>query len=344
MTGFAYEDIEPPESGAARLLAPGVKWVRLALPFPPDHINVWLIDEGESWAIVDTGLARDETKAEWERVFETQLDGKPVGRLICTHFHPDHMGLAAWICARWNVELWTTLGEYMTARYAITPATPDDIENRIGFYRANGIDPDSVGQFATPENLYRRGVPDLPAHYRRIQGGRALRLGEQAWTPIIGRGHCPEHACLWARDLNVAIVGDIVLPRITPNIGVWPVDPMADPLRDYLASLDGFADVPETALILPAHGQPYRGATARIAAIRAHHEERLAVLRAAFAANQEGLRAVDCFKLLFKREITPRNVGLAVGEALAHLHLLESRGEAKRARDADGAWRFTAPV
>jgi glyoxylase-like metal-dependent hydrolase (beta-lactamase superfamily II) len=337
-----YEEIDPPGMGEARVLAPGVKWVRLALPFPPEHINVWLLDDGPSWAIVDTGLARDDAKQAWERVFETELDGRAVGRVICTHFHPDHMGLASWLCRRWGVELWTTLGEYYTARAVHAQGSPEDIANKVAFYRSNGVGADGVGQFATPENLYRRGVPDLPAHYRRISGGAALRVGSVDWTPIIGRGHCPEHACLWAHELGVLIGGDIVLPRITPNIGVWPAEPFADPLRDYLASLDGFAPVPEDTLILPAHGQPYRGVNARIADIRAHHESRLAILIDAARETPDGLRAVDCFKLLFRREIGPGNIGLATGEALAHLHLLESRGTLARARDADGVWRFCA--
>jgi glyoxylase-like metal-dependent hydrolase (beta-lactamase superfamily II) len=337
-----YEDIEPPASGEALVVAPGVKWVRLALPFPPEHINVWLVDDRDGWAIVDTGLARDDAKLAWEAVFATQLEGRPITRVICTHFHPDHMGLASWLCRRWNVELWTTLGEYYTARAVHAQGSPEDVASKVAFYRSNGVGTDGIGQFATPENLYRRGVPDLPAQYRRISGGVPVRVGDVAWTPIIGRGHCPEHACLWARDLGVLIGGDIVLPRITPNIGVWPAEPFADPLRDYLASLDGFAAVPEDTLILPAHGQPYRGVNARIADIRAHHESRLSILIDAAKATPAGLRAVDCFKLLFRREIGPGNIGLATGEALAHLHLLESRGGFARTRDSDGVWRFVA--
>lgn len=337
-----YEDVEAPATGEARSLAPGVKWVRLALPFPPEHINVWLLADGDGWAIVDTGLAREDAKLAWEAVFATQIEGKRVTRVICTHFHPDHMGLASWLCRRWDVELWTTLGEYYTARAVHAQGAPEDVANKVAFYRSNGVGTDGIGQFATPENLYRRGVPDLPAHYRRISGGVPLRVGAVDWLPIIGRGHCPEHACLWARELGVLIGGDIVLPRITPNIGVWPAEPYADPLRDYLSSLDGFAAVPEDTLILPAHGQPYRGVNSRIADIRKHHEERLTILVEAARGSPEGLRAVDCFKLLFRREIGAGNIGLATGEALAHLHLLESRGTFSRHRDSEGAWRFRA--
>ncbi len=333
----AYTHETPPQPGGTLEIQPGLRWVRMPLPFPPDHINLWLLDDGEAGrAIIDTGLARDDTKAHWL----SAIGEDTVSRVICTHFHPDHMGLAAWLCERFGVELWTTLGEYYTARAIHAQGAPADIAHKVAFYTANGIGPDAIGAFASPDNIYRRGVPALPAHYRRIHARMALRVGDEEWQPIIGRGHCPEHACLWSPTRGVLIGGDILLPRITPNIGVWPAEPMADPLRDYLACLDGFAHLPDDTLILPAHGFPYRGVHGRIAAIRAHHEERLDVLRAAMAERPEGLSAVDCFKLLFRREIGPHNVGLATGEALAHLHLIESRGQARRVRDGAGVWKF----
>jgi len=339
MTALEYADLAAPAPGTAFAIGPGLEWVRMPLPFPPDHINLWLVDEGEAgFAIVDTGLAREDSKAHWLAA----LGGRKVSRVVCTHFHPDHMGLAAWLCERFGVELWTTLGEYYTARAIHAQGAPADVANKVAFYRANGIGPDGIGQFANPENIYRRGVPDLPAHYRRIHARAPLRLGSDDWQPIIGRGHCPEHACLWSPSRGTLIGGDILLPRITPNIGVWPAEPMADPLADYLACLDGFAHLPAEALVLPAHGQPYRGVHARIAEIRAHHEERLDKLHAALAAAPQGLAGAECFAILFRREIGPHNMGLAMGEALAHLHLLESRGRARRIRDAQDVWRFVA--
>jgi glyoxylase-like metal-dependent hydrolase (beta-lactamase superfamily II) len=336
---LVYASIEPPAPGAALEIQPGLFWVRMPLPFPPDHINLWLLADGDAgFAIVDTGLHRDDTKALWLAA----IGARKISRVICTHFHPDHMGLAGWLCAQYGVELWTTLGEYYTARAVHAQGNAADIAHKVAFYAANGVAADAMGQFASPQNIYRRGVPDLPPFYRRIQGGQALGVGADMWLPMIGRGHCPEHACLSSAARNVLIGGDILLPRITPNIGVWPAEPMADPLREYLGCLDGFAGLPGDVLVLPAHGQPYTGVHARIADIRAHHEERLEKLLEAFAAAPRGLSAVDCFPLLFRREIGPHNVGLAVGEALAHLHLLESRGAARRTRDANGVWRFSA--
>lgn len=325
-----------PEIATPIEVAPGVFWVRLALPFPPEHINVWLIEDGAGYAIVDCGLARDDTKASWEKVFATI--GKPITRVICTHFHPDHLGLAHWLIERWRAELWITGGEWHAARAVHALGSPADIAQRVAFYRGNGVGEDAIGPFAQPENLYRRGVPEVPAGFRRITGGVPVRVGSHEWLPIIGRGHAPEHACLWNRALGVLICGDILLPRITPNVSVWPSEPFADPLRDYLASLDGFAHLPDDALVLPAHGLPYRGLHDRLAALKHHHDHGLDALAAFLSPN--GTAATDCFSQLFKATIGPHNIGLAVGEALAHLHLLESRGRARRGR-IDNVWRFT---
>ncbi len=336
-----YPHETPPAPGTTLELAPGVHWLRMPLPFPPDHINLWLLADGPKdrptgWTIVDAGLAREDAKSHWERIFATVLNGLPVTRIIVTHFHPDHMGHAQWLCERWNAELWMTAGEWYMARSVHANGSPADIAARVAFYRGNGVSPEGIGPFAEPNNIYRRGVPEIPPVFRRIAGGQEIDIGGRTWFPIIGRGHAPEHACLWCTELGVLIGGDILLPRISPNISVWPNEPMANPLRDYLESLDGFSQVPADTLILPAHGLPYRGIHTRIADLKTHHAERLDALAAALDPPRA---ATGCFSLLFKREIVPGTMGLAVGEALAHLHFLEWEGRARRERIND-TWMF----
>ena len=343
MTGTAleYPFAEPPPAHEPREVAPGLFWVRMPLPFPPEHINLWMIEDGAGWTIVDTGLARDDSRAVWESAFARLTINRPVTRVICTHFHPDHMGLASWLTERWGVELWMTSAEWYMARAIHALGSPADIAQKVAFYRDNGVAADGLGAFGQPENLYRRGVPEVPASFRRIGGGDPLRIGAHDWIPVIGRGHCPEHACLWGPTLNVLIAGDILLPRISPNVSVWPAEPRANPLAAYLGSLGNFANITDDALTLPAHGLPYRGVHNRIAQLRAHHRDGLDALAGALTV--EGLRATDIFGLLFKRAVGPHNIGLAIGEALAHLHFLETLGRARRVRDAAGVWRFARP-
>jgi glyoxylase-like metal-dependent hydrolase (beta-lactamase superfamily II) len=337
---LTYPFDTPPAPGTTHEVAPGVHWLRMELPFPPDHINLWLLADGPNWTIVDAGYTRDEAKANWERIFATTLAGRPVTRVIVTHFHPDHIGLAAWLCERWGAELWMTAAEWYMARSVHANGSPADIATRVAFYRGNGVADDAMGPFTQPNNLYRRGVPEVPPAFRRITGGVPIEIGGHAWLPVIGRGHAPEHACLWCPDTGVLIGGDILLPRISPNVSVWPNEPFANPLRDYLDCLGNFSPVSADTLILPAHGLPYRGVHARIADLRAHHASRLDALVAAMTPPRA---ATECFGLLFKREIGPHNMGLAIGEALAHLHYLEWEGRVERRRDAAGVWRF-APV
>jgi glyoxylase-like metal-dependent hydrolase (beta-lactamase superfamily II) len=332
-----------PEPGSLREVAPGVHWLCMKLPFALTHINLWLLADGTKdkqtgWTIVDTGIANDDIKQNWERIFSERLDGLPVTRLICTHFHGDHMGLAGWLTERWNIELWMTAGEYYMARANYAIESEENVAARVAFYKSHGVSREALGVMGEPNRAFQRLITPVPRAFRKISGGEPVEIAGRAWFPIIGRGHAPEHACLWCPDLNVVIGGDILLPRISPNVSVRADEPFSNPLREYLDSLGGFTHVPADALILPAHGLPYRGLHARIADLHAHHASRLEALREFLEPPRA---AVDCFPILFRREIEPGlSTAFATGEAIAHLHYLEKQGLARRERGADGLWRF----
>ncbi len=334
-----YPHADGPATGTTREIAPGVRWVRMPVPFPPEHINLWMIEDGDGWAIVDCGLGLEETRTAWEQIFAQEIDERRVTRIFVTHFHPDHLGLGRWLAERWSVEVWMSSGEWITARGVHAPSSAADLDAKIDLYRRNGVKPGELDAFRIPPNeFYRKMVPAIPPRFVRLHGGQHLRIGAHDWTIIIGRGHAPEHACLWCPELEVLICGDILLPRISPNVSVWPSEPLGDPLADFLGSLDGFAAVPPTTFVLPAHGQPYRGIHARIAALRHHHDGQLTKIIQALRG--EPRTAVGCFPLLFRREIGANNMGLALGESLAHLHRLEALGSVRRELDEAGVYRF----
>jgi glyoxylase-like metal-dependent hydrolase (beta-lactamase superfamily II) len=337
---FPHGDV--PEPGTIKNVAPSVFWLRMPLPFQLNHINLWLIEEADGWTIVDTGINMAETRALWEKIFDSQLGGKPVKRVVVTHMHPDHVGLAGWLCERWNVPLHMSLGDYMSAQ-AIRNGIVDAAETRGTHLLNNGVPADKVETFAQHRGGYAKGVGPLPASFDRLIHGHALLINGHRWLVIVGRGHAPEHASLWCPDLNVMIAGDQVLPKISTNVGVWPNEPRADALSWFLDSFTRFRALPADALVLPAHGFPFTGLHTRLDQLTAHHDARLAEITAATAARGEaGATAWDMVPVLFPRHLDNNQVVFAFAETLAHMHCLETRGQVVRRTGTDGVHRFVA--
>ena len=335
VAALSFPHEAPPASGEVTEVAEGVLWLRMTLPFVLNHINLWLLEDGPGWTIVDTGIANEDTKAVWERIFAETLGGKPVTRVLVTHFHPDHMGLAGWLCRRWQAPLWTTEGEWLWARSLSLDA--DDasfVEEQRPFYRRTGIDAQAIATFAGRGNPYRGRVTPIPRSFERLQDGSELRIGGRLWRVVVGRGHAPEHACLYCPELRLFISGDQVLPKISPNVGVWPTEPEGNPLALFLSSLEKVRGaVLDDVLVLPSHNLPFRGLHARIEQLAQHHDERLAECEAACAAPKT---VAEIVPVLFRRTLDAHQLGFALGEALAHLHYLVQTGRLARTRREDG--------
>jgi glyoxylase-like metal-dependent hydrolase (beta-lactamase superfamily II) len=330
----------PPAPGETVVIAPGVYWLRMRLPFALNHINLWLLDDGPGWTIVDCGYALDETRAAWERIFAERLDARPVRRIVVTHYHPDHIGLAGWLGERWDAPLWTTEKEWLHAQlHAREPGEATEAFRR-DFARRAGLDEAASTIFAERQGGYRRGVPSVPPTYRRIGDGTVIEIGGRAWRVIIGEGHAPEHACLYCAETRVLIAGDQILPRISPNISVQTQEPDGDPLARYLASLQKLrAALPPDILVLPSHNLPFYGVRERIDELAAHHAARCDDVIAACA---RPTNAAELLPVLFRRQLDRHQMGFALGEALAHLHYLEGQGALTRQTDTDGVNRFFA--
>ena len=337
-----------PAAGGTIEIARGVHWLRMPLPFQLDHINLWLLEDGDGYAIVDTGLQLDETKEHWLAIFRRfgiahgGKAGKPVTRLIVTHFHPDHIGLAGWLNGLLDTELWITRTEWLMARMLYLDSDAVNHQSMAKFYALHGLTPDLADRMFSGGNTYRRRVAEAPFHHRRLCAGDMLDIGGRRWEIIVGTGHAPEHACLWCAGDGILISGDQILPKITPNISVWASEPDASPLEDYLGSFANFAGLPDDALVLPSHNLPFRGVQTRIGQIVDHHRVRLERLSGGFADGSGGARlsAADAVPLLFRRELDVHQMGFAMGECLAHLAYLESEGTLTGRLDPDGIHRF----
>ncbi len=325
-------------------VAPGVRWIRMPLPFALDHINLWLlrdkIDGVEGWTIVDCGISREEVKVLWEEIFTTQLEGLPVLRVIVTHMHPDHVGLASWLCTRWNVPLWMSMTDFMTAKlWSLGKGSGATGGNSAAEHlgRHGMTDPESLEQIRARASYYPNLVPEVPNAYNRMLHGDAVDINGHAWQAIVGYGHAPEHISLFCPDKNVLISGDMVLPRISTNVSVFDYEPLANPLPLYLNSLHNYQHLPQDTLVLPSHGKPFKGLHERIAQQQQHHAERLAEVLEACSTPQS---TTDMLPVLFKRKLDLHQMTFAMGEATAHLHALYFKDQLTRELCADGIIRF----
>jgi glyoxylase-like metal-dependent hydrolase (beta-lactamase superfamily II) len=312
-------------------------WLRMPLPFQLDHINLWLLEDGSGWTVVDTGVGLDEVRALWEGVFGTRFAGRPVTRVVVTHFHPDHLGNAGWLTSRWQQSaLWCTEREWRVA-HAVRQESESGFETRLALLRCHGVGEGALSQLKRRGDYYPRLVPTLPDDFRCLRDGDELVIGGQSWQVLTVRGHSPEHACLLSAEAGVLISGDQVLPKITTNVSVGPEQPSGNPLRLYLDSLDRFQSLSPDTLVLPSHGLPFHGLHERLAQLRHHHAMRLTD---ALNALVEPRSAADLLPTLFHRELDAHQLWFALGEALAHLHFLESEGRVARVIGADDIHRF----
>ena len=326
-----------PAEATATEVAPGVLWLRLPLPMVLDHVNVYALDEGDSWTVIDTGIRSRRAIALWEDILAGPLAGRPVTRVIATHHHPDHVGMAGWLMERFGAELWASRTSWLMARMLILDEEDRPTPQALAFWRAGGMDPETLETRAQqrPFNFADTCAP-LPVGYRRLQEGEVIRAGGRDWDLRMGGGHAAEHVTLWSRDDRLVIAGDQILPGISPNIGVYPTEPEADPLSDWLAACARLsAHAREDHLVLPGHKLPFTGLPARMRHLAENHHAALDRLRDFLT---EPHTAADCFPQLFRRKVDAGTYGLALVEAVAHLNHLHHRGEVTRRRRADGAW------
>jgi glyoxylase-like metal-dependent hydrolase (beta-lactamase superfamily II) len=329
----------PPAEGQAIEVAEGVLWLRLPLPMKLDHVNCYALDDGDGWTIVDTGFASRRTKAIWQSLMDGALGGKPIKRVVVTHHHPDHIGLAGWFQAEHGAELVTTRTAWLMARMLTLDEQATPAQETLAFWRAAGMD-EVIYQKRLTERPFNFAdvVAPLPLGFTRIQEGDCLRIGGRDWDVRIGNGHAPEHATLWSRDGDLVLAGDQILSSISPNLGVYATEPEADPVGEWLEACNRLAGhALESHLVLGGHKLPFRNLPLRMRQLIDNHHSALDRLEAALSTPH---LAVDCFAHLFKRKIGEGEYGLALVEAVAHLNHLHKLGRVTRVRQENGAWHW----
>lgn len=329
----------PPAPGEAIEVADGVLWMRLPLPMKLDHVNVYALDEGDSWTVIDTGFASKKSRGIWEQLMAGPLGGKPVSRVVVTHHHPDHMGLAGWFQSEHGAELVTTRTAWLFSRMLTLDVQESWPEETLDYYRSAGMAPEILAKRMAdrPFNFSDMVYP-MPLGFRRIKQGDVFRMGGRDWDVHMGNGHAPEHATFWSRDDNLVITGDQILSSISPNIGVYATEPLADPLAEWLEACERLAPLArEDHLALGGHKLPFTGLPIRMRQLIDNHHGALKRLLNHLDTPKP---ASECFAPLFKRTIGEGEYGLALVEAVAHVNHLYHIGEVARTRREDGAWLY----
>lgn len=338
-SGLRFPWETPPDHLTPVEVAPGVLWFRMPLPMKLDHVNIYALDEGDGWTVIDTGFASKKTKGLWTAMMAGPLEGKPVTRVIVTHHHPDHIGLAGWLQSEFGAELVSTRTAWLMARMLTLDvqesATPETLE----FYRRCGMAPEIYEKRLKERPFnFSDAVAPLPLGFTRIKQGDQIRMGGRLWDVHMGNGHAPEHATFWSVDDNLVIAGDQILSSISPNIGVYATEPMADPLGEWLEACERLSTLArEDHLVLGGHKLPFTGLPTRMRHLISNHHKALERLLEFIETPKA---AGECFNPLFKRPIGEGEYGLALVEAAAHLSHLYQTGQATRVLREDGAWAY----
>ncbi|NBC95889.1 MAG: MBL fold metallo-hydrolase [Deinococcus-Thermus bacterium] len=327
---------DTPRPGEAVEVAPGILWLRFPLPFALDHVNLFALQDGDGWTLVDTGFGDETSKGVWLELLDGPLRARPIRRLVVTHFHPDHVGLAGWLAARTGAELLMVETEWLVARYLCAEEPGAALATALAFYRAAGVDAARLQALEADGHVYPRRITPPPATFTPLVPGAALAIGGRRFEVRIGEGHSPAQAVLWCAEERLLLAADQILPRISPNVPVWPQAPTADPLARFTASLTRLRELPAATRVLPAHDWPFENLHGRIDTLLAFHDARL---EATLAAVGRGATAFEVMGALFPRVDDVHQLRFALGETLAHLNRLVADGGLVRATE-DGRWRF----
>lgn len=343
--GLEFPYTPPEMDGSVVKLREGILWARMPMPMKLDHINVYLLQDYDGWYLIDTGLNTCQTKDLWELIRRTHLEDMPIKGLICTHFHYDHAGLANWLTEQYSVPLYMTYGEYYTLRSLSAPMSESGQVNMHEFFMRAGLEADLSRGIINrlKQDPFMTGPP---ASFRRLDEGQILNIGSREWQIVIGRGHSPEHACLYCEAEEILISGDQLLPRISSNVLVSNIEPEGNPLQYWFASLDKLDQLAEQTLVLPSHQDVFKGLHKRVEELRTHHNEAFDRIRR-LLADSGSCTGVECMNALFKRELKGGELMLGLGEALAHLAWMYSSGEVDVQSDHRGVNQFklsSAPI
>lgn len=339
MTTIRYPWDQPPKNGEITEIAEGVMWLRLPLPMKLDHVNIYILDDGDGWTLIDTGIKTRKVMGMWKHLIDNILSGKPIKRVIATHHHPDHIGLHGWFVENYGAEYLSTQVAYLTARMLTLDAQEAYLDSQIDFYRRAGMRSDlfEARKSERPFN-FSDIVHPIPIGFKKISEGNKIEMGGRTWDIRVDHGHAPDHATFWSCDDCLVLSGDQIIPSISSNIGVYPTEPDSNPLKEWMASCDRLKEFSnDDNLALPGHKLPFVGIPLRLKQLLENHSGALDRLRLDLKTPKT---AGEVMPAIFKRNIEDGEYSLGLVEALAHCNYLWHAGEVTRTLDNDGVYQW----
>ena len=338
--GLRYPIETPPKPDEAIEIAPGIVWVRLTLPFRLNHVNIYLLADGDGWTMIDTGIGNEATIAAWTTLFDGPLKNFKITRLIVTHAHPDHVGLAGWIVERFGCPLWMSQVEYLQSAYHQHRGSEERRLAQRMFFRRHGMTEDITDALLGRGQDYLKRVSILPASYHRLSNGDEISIGTRTFKIITGGGHALDQVMLYCAADNIFLSADQVLSKISPNVSVWAVEPDANALGEYLRSLASLSSLlKDDVLVLPGHGVPFYGVKTRIKQLADHHEERCQLIAKSCADTTK--TSAELVPVVFHKHVLDvHQTGFAAGELIAHVNYMLVQGRLKAIEQPDGVVRF----
>lgn len=307
-------------------VADDILGLRLPMPPPLDWVNTYFLRDHDGWFMVDSGYNTPDSRAILEAMITDHLDGLPIKGLILTHYHPDHVGQAGWICDRFKCPLYMSTNEWLLARWLSTDTSESYGKVLRDYYIATDAPLELAHAVGDRGNRFIATSDEVPATYKRLERGQTLTIGNRTWRVVIGSGHSPEMVLLYDEAGKLLISGDQVVARITPNISVWAFDVDANPLGDFLHSSATLPnEIPNDVTVLPGHGRIFDDIHGRLAGYLTFHENRLNKFRAGLTGEPQSL--YEMTKIIFVRDLTPRDFVFAIGETHAHANYLVAIGE-----------------
>ena len=332
---------ENPETGKLYQITEGVFWFPMPLPMMgPAYVNCYILEDGQDIALVDTGANMGDCKEIWENILHENFPKRRISNIYVTHHHPDHIGLAGWLCEKYGTEMICSRTAYLMAKMLSL-----DVHEKVSpstelFWRQAGMSPEMLEEklSSRPFN-FGDGVSPLEKGFIRLSENEIITINGVDWTVRMGKGHAPEHATFWSNELKLVLAGDQVLAGISSNLGVYPTEPNADTVGDWILSCEKFLEVArDEHVVLPGHGRPFTGLPKRLVQLIENH--RSALKRIKQDLNSSPKTAVELFKAIFKRDINQREYMLALHEAVGHVNHLYKTGMVYRDVRSDGAYIY----